>query len=483
MKTQELPNLPEVEAALLSTIIQVPHGIFNCMDLLTPNCFYTKKHRDLWNLLMELHNTKEVIDMVSVCTGLKDKKQLEQFGGFAGIAEFTSQYFNCDVTGSSKILHNKFVRRQIILESYRLINIAHDNSNDIENELHKSQSSLNENTSSHIESNFTAHDVSLDIAREISDNLGKYQEVTGIPTGFESYDKRIGGLSTEGDIIILAARPAMGKTTLALNMALNANKIFGNDGVFFSLEMSKKQICRVLLAKETGVSAQDLKKNKVTDMQINHIFNALEEKPDNKLFIDDTSPNLAYIVSKIHKLKRDHNIKFAIIDYLQLMSCDPKNNREKEIEFISRTLKGVAKTLGIAIVALCQLSRAVETRGGSKMPQLSDLRDSGSIEQDASVVSFIYRPEYYGIMEDDQGNSTKGVTVIATRKNRFGAIGNDYLHFDMELSEFTDYDPETGNKVSADMYDMKLVTMQDMNETELPNFRQKMEDENNPANW
>jgi len=480
---QELPNEPEVEARLLSAIIQSPASIYNCLSLLNAECFYTQKYKNLWELIIELHNKKESFDLVGIASGLKDKNQLEAFGGFAGVADFTSKYFTHDVTGASRILHSKFIRRKAIVSNYELIRLAFDPMTDIETEISKAQNKLNEDISSHIDITSTAQDVSMDIAREISDNLGKYKEVTGVPTGFESYDKRISGLSTEGDIIIIAGRPAMGKTTFALNIAQNAQKIFGNNGAFFSLEMSKRQLCRILLAQQTGVSADSLKKNKVTDIEIEHIFNKLAEDPKAKLFIDDESPQLSYIVSKIHKLKRDEDIQFVVIDYMQLIACEAKNNREKEIEHISRTLKRVSKALEIAIIPLCQLSRAVENRGGSKVPQLSDLRDSGSIEQDASVVTFIYRPEYYGITQDEEGNSLEGVTVLVTKKNRFGEIGNDYLYFDKEMSEFFDYDHTTGNKVSADMYDMRLVTMQNMRVDTVSNFAQKIEDENKTENW
>lgn len=478
MNTQALPSAPEAEASLLSTIIQVPNGLFNCMSLLTSESFYIPRNRNLWDLIIELHNDKKSFDLVAICQGLTDRNQIEQFGGFAGMVEFTSLYFNCDVTGASRIIHSKFIRRQAIIESHKLIQKALDQNCDIENEIAKSQNTLNEGISTTAPNECTAHEVSLSIAREISDNLGKYKEVTGVPTGFESYDKRIGGLSDEGDLIILAARPSMGKTTFALNMAHNAQKKFNYNGVFFSLEMSKKQVCRILIAKETGVSASDLKKNKVSDLQIEHIFNTLSDESESKLFIDDESPQLTYIVSKIHKLKRDHNIKFVIIDYLQLMSCESKNNRALEIEFISRALKGVAQALKIPIVALCQLNRAVETRGGSKRPQLSDLRDSGAIEQDASVVTFLWRPEYYGILEDEEGVSLEGVTVLITKKNRFGEIGEDCLFFDMGMSEFQDYNYKTGNKIPVENYDMRLVTMQNMNEPYVSNFREKLNNEN-----
>lgn len=474
MINRELPQAPEVEASLLGTLLQNEPSIHDCLHILNDECFYIQKHKDMWRTIVDLNKENEDVNLVNVAMRLTDKKLAEQFGGFAGIAEFISMNFHSDVTGCAKILHDKYIRRKIIVESHNLQQKAYDTSNDIQAELAKSQNMLSEAISINLEQTSTAHEVSMEIARTVSDNLGNFQEVTGVPTGYESYDKRIGGLSDEGDVIIIAARPAMGKTTFALNMVLNAQKKFGYSGAFFSLEMSKKQLCRILIASQTGVSAKDLKKNKVSEIEIEHIFNTLASKDNEaQLYIDDKSSQLNYIVSKIYKLKRDHDIQFAVIDYMQLMTCEAKSNREKEIEHISRTLKLVAGALKIPIIALCQLSRAVETRGGSKEPQLSDLRDSGSIEQDASVVTFLWRPEYYGITENEAGQSMKGITVLSTKKNRFGEIGRDFLYFDMPMSQFYDYDFDTDFKTSVDEYNMSLVEMQSMNNQQF-SFTNKM---------
>jgi len=472
---RELPNAPEVEASLLGTLLQNEPSLHDCLPILNDECFYIQKHKDMWNTIIEVHKANQEINLVNVAVKLNDKGLGEQFGGFAGVAEFISSNFHADVVGCAKILHDRYVRRKIILESHNLQQKAYDTNNDIQSELVQSQNTLSEAISINLEQTSTANEVSMEIARTVSDNLGMFQEVTGVPTGYESYDRRIGGLSDEGDLIIIAARPAMGKTTFALNMALNAQKTFGYSGAFFSLEMSKKQLCRILIAAETGVSAKDLKKNKVREIQIEHIFNTLSSQTnDAQLYIDDTSSQLNYIVSKIYKLKRDHDIKFAVIDYMQLMTCEAKNNREKEIEHISRTLKLVAGALSIPIIPLCQLSRAVETRGGSKEPQLSDLRDSGSIEQDASVVTFLWRPEYYGILENEEGQSLKGITVLSTKKNRFGDIGRDFLYFDMPNSQFFDYSFEDDTKTSVYDYDMSLVEMQDFEKETILDFTSKI---------
>lgn len=476
----ELPNAPQAEAELLGTILQNETAIHNCIHLVNEDCFYYPKHKNMWNVMQELHKNGLQIDFVSVGQMLTDRKQIEQFGGFIGLTEFASSYFQSNVTGLAKVLREKSIRRAIIVENQKLIQLAFDPMTDIEAELSKTQNKLSESLSKNLQAETTAHSICKEIAREISDNLGKFQEVVGVPTGFESFDKRLSGISLEGDLTILAARPSMGKTTVALNMAQNAQKYFGYSGAFFSLEMSKKQIGRSLLAQRTGISTDDIKRNKLNEFQVDLMFNELENTPKAKLFIEDENSQLEYIVAKIHKLKRDYDISFVFIDYMQLITCAPKQNREKEIEHISRTLKILAGKLKIAIIALCQLSRAVETRGGDKKPMLSDLRDSGSIEQDATVVSFLWRPEYYGIVEDENGNSLEGVTAIITKKNRFGPLGEDYLYFDKQTSTFSDYDHTTGNKVTIDMYNHDLVRMQDMNQGKILDFRQRIGQEENP---
>lgn len=480
---QPLPQAKEVEASVISAILTAPSCIHNAMQILNDECFYEKSYQNIWKAITHTRKQNNEIDLINISEVLKAKGHLDELGGVLGLMQLTSQFFTSDVTGSCNILKQKYIRRKTITQQYELIKKAFDETNDITNEISKSQNKLNEALSNNQSKECTAHDVKTQIAQHISDNLGKFQEVTGIPTGFESYDKRIGGLSTEGDTIVIAARPGMGKTTFALNVAQNAQKNFGYSGVFFSLEMSKTQIGRILLAQESGVASSDLRKNKVTEMDINYIFDQLAEEPEAKLIINDSSSQLSYIVAEAHKLKRKFDIKYMIVDYLQLIQCEAKASREKEIEHISRTFKILAKTLGIAVIELCQLSRAVEKRGGACRPVLSDLRDSGAIEQDASVVTFIWRPEYYGITETEDGTSLKGVTVLITKKSRFDDIGEDYLFFEPTMCRFLGYDVDSGEKSHVEDYDIGLISMQYMNENSIENFQQRINDQSYETNW
>ena len=231
------------------------------------------------------------------------------------------------------------------------------------------------------------------------------------------------------------------------------------------------------MSKECQISTDDLKKNKLTSFQIEGIYDDLTNISDkNELIINDTAnADISYIVSECHRLKESQDIKFIFIDYLQLINCPRQGTREQEISYISRKLKELSANLKIPVIALCQLSRAVETRGGSKRPMLSDLREGGSLEQDASVVTFLWRPEYYGIEQDGQGISLEGVCVAITAKNRHGDIGEDFLFFDGKNSMFCDYDYVNQRKNTVEMYDKKLLTMQIYNQNEQKSFREKLQ--------
>lgn len=261
--------------------------------------------------------------------------------------------------------------------------------------------------------------------------------ITGIDTGFSGINKLNGGWQ-KTDLIILAARPGMGKTSLALQMA--ANVVRNNQAcAVFSLEMGKTQLIQRLAAQKTGISLEMVNRGKISEPQEKEIVKAIEKMYDYPIYIDDeASIHVDSLRMKAKILKKKYDIELLIVDYLQLMRGEG-GNREQEISYISRTLKAIAKELKIPVIALSQLSRAVETRGGSKRPQLSDLRESGAIEQDADIVSFIYRPEYYGILEDADGNSVKGLAELIFAKNRHGALDDVNLKFDAEFVRFSDW--------------------------------------------
>ena len=460
---QEMPNAKEVEAGILSAILTIPNNIFNCIQLLNDECFYQRKYQLIWIEIVKMHNEGDKIDMVTLTQRLSDNGKLDSIGGMSTIIDLMSYYLSGDVDGCAKILYEKYVRRKGIEEAHILIQKCYDQSNDIFDVISRSKDKLTQSLSPNVSRSINAQEIIIDMLQDISDNLGTYQEVTGVPTGFESFDVRMGGFSDEGDLYILAGRPSMGKTTIMINATWNAYSKFGHSGMFFSCEMSKKQIARMIIAKESGISTDDLKKRKLTDTQADHLFNVFSNKKEGVYLIDDT-PNaqLSYIMAEATKAHQKYGIKWVVVDYLQLISTTKGANRTAEIEEISKGLKSLASNLKIPVIALAQLSRDVEKRGGDKRPILADLRDGGSIEQDASAVTFIFRPEYYGITKTEDGMSLEGITELITRKHRHGEIGIDYLFMDKKTSNFENFDIKTGQSKSVDNYDMRLVSPQKM---------------------
>lgn len=469
MLNQEPPNSKSVEAKLITMLIDHPEFIIEASQLVKEESFYFRKYALIYANMLELHDRGFVWDLLTLQQTIRDKGMFEETGGWDTWNDFMIAYNPTEISLYLAIIHEKYTRRRAIESAAKIIKGAFDETKDVTKLINEGSNLLVESIQLPDTKTVTYRESALEVAREISDNLGRYKEVTGVPTGFESYDKRLSGLSGEGDFYVLAARPSMGKTTFAINAAYNSSEYFGYNGLFFSLEMSTKQVTRKILSQEFSISTDDLKKNKVSAMQIDCIFDTLglENKQAGKLFIDDT-PNaqLSYIKAKAHKYKAKHDIKFIYIDYLQLITCEPKGNRTLEVDYISKSLKALASELKVPVIALAQLSRAVEMRGGAKRPQLSDLREGGGIEQDASTVTFLWRPEYYGILEDEDGTSLKGVTALITPKNRHGEVGEDYLFFDGANSLFCDYDYKNDNKVTVDMYDRRLIEWQQYQ----PNF-------------
>jgi replicative DNA helicase len=280
--------------------------------------------------------------------------------------------------------------------------------------------------------------------KQIEELSKKADGLTGVPSGFTKLDRITAGWQPS-DLIIMAARPAMGKTALTLSLAKNAAMDFNKPVAFFSLEMSSLQLVQRLISSEAEISQDRLRTGQLENSEWQKLQAAIERMSKTPIFIDDTPAiNIFELRAKCRRLKAQHNIQLIIIDYLQLMTGggggDKRSmgNREQEISSISRGLKGLAKELNVPVIALSQLSRAVESRGGSKKPQLSDLRESGAIEQDADIVSFIYRPEYYNITEDENGNSTKGIAEVIIAKHRNGSLDEVRLRFIGEYSKFSD---------------------------------------------
>jgi replicative DNA helicase len=421
-KTREYPNAPRIEASLLSAIITSPDSIYNCIQLLNSDCFYTQKYRIIWDAIIHMHTNGDMIDVPKLYIHLKDNNKIDLVGGHTAIVQLTNEFFTTNINGYAKILY-------ILSPDVTRVNTAH---NIINNNL-----------------------------QHIKENLGKYQEVTGVPSGYEHFDLRTGGAGA-GWLMIIGGRPSMGKTTFVINMAWNAYKLFNKSGIFFSGEMSSKQISHLIMATESGIPASDIKKNRVSKVQLECMFDTFRKQHNGVFLIDDTpNPALTHILAEATKAKMQHDIDFVIIDYIQLIKASGAS-RHLEVGRISRELKALARNLNIPVIALAQLSRAVENRP-SKRPQLSDLKESGDIEQDADVVSFLYRPEYYGIEKDENGKSLEGITELLTKKNRHGEIGSDLLYMNKKTSSFEMYDEQGEQSIPVERYNRKLIEMQDIN--------------------
>jgi len=399
-------------------------------------------HQHIFEAVFQLFQEAQPIDLLTVSNKLKTNEKLDVVGGDYYLIELTRKVgSSAHIEFHARIILQKFVQRSLIKISTEIIEDSYADNKDVFDLLDEAEAKLYEVTQGNLKKSVeTAQDLVIQAKQKIEEISNK-DGLSGIPSGYDKLDKLTSGWQPS-DLVIIAARPGMGKTALTLSMARNIAVNTNIPVAFFSLEMSSVQLITRLISSETGLTSEKLRTGKLEKHeweQLNVKAKALESAP---LYIDDT-PSLSIfdLRAKARRLASQHKIKLIIIDYLQLMtagSSQKGGNREQEISTISRNLKALAKELDIPVIALSQLSRAVETRGGSKRPLLSDLRESGAIEQDADIVSFIYRPEYYKIDEwDDEDQSpTDGQAELIIAKHRNGGLENIRLKFIGELGRF-----------------------------------------------
>ncbi|NBR73863.1 MAG: replicative DNA helicase, partial [Flavobacteriia bacterium] len=405
---------------------------------------YKTGHQYIFEAIHLLFKNSEPIDLLTVSSQLRKMEKLEAIGGDYYLVQLTQRVASsAHIEFHARIILQKFIQRSLIRISNEIIESSYKETIDVFDLLDEAESKLYDVTQGNIKkTSETAQSLVIQAKKRIED-IANREGLSGVATGFEKLDKLTSGWQSS-DLIIIAARPGMGKTALTLSMARNIAVGRQIPVAFFSLEMSSVQLITRLISSETGLSSEKLRTGKLAGhewQQLNVKVADLEKAP---LYIDDT-PSLSIfdLRAKARRLASQHKIKLIIIDYLQLMTAATNNkagNREQEISTISRNLKALAKELDIPVIALSQLSRAVETRGGSKRPLLSDLRESGAIEQDADIVSFIYRPEYYGIDEwDDEGRTpAQGQAELIVAKHRNGGLDNIRLKFVGNLGKFED---------------------------------------------
>ncbi len=440
------PQAVDLERVVLGAMLIDKKGVDEVIDILHKEAFYVEAHQHIFEAIFELFQDTKPIDILTVSNLLKQKNKLEKVGGDYYLIDLSrSVGSSAHIEFHARIILQKFVQRSLIKISTEIIEEAYSDNQDVFDLLDQAEARLYEVTQGNLKrSAESAQDLVIQAKKKIEEISNK-EGISGIASGFERLDSVTSGWQPS-DLIIIAARPGMGKTALTLSMARNIAVNAGQPVAFFSLEMSSVQLITRLISSETGLSSEKLRTGKLEKHeweQLNVKVKALEKAP---LFIDDT-PSLSIfdLRAKARRLASQHGIKLIIIDYLQLMtagSSQKGGNREQEISTISRNLKALAKELNVPVIALSQLSRAVETRGGSKRPLLSDLRESGAIEQDADIVSFIYRPEYYKIEEwdDEQQSPTEGQAELIIAKHRNGGLDNIRLKFIGSLGKFDNLD-------------------------------------------
>jgi len=442
------PQAVDLEQAVLGAMMLEKNAVTDTIDILMPSSFYDPKHQFIYNAIRELFGSSVPIDLLTVINKLKQNGELEASGGAVYISQLTSRIAStAHVEFHARIISEKHIKRELIRMSSEVIRDAYDDTNDVFDVLNKAESELFK-----IAENNMGKDVSTmqNVVKQAIEEIEKASQntdgISGVATGFFDLDKITSGWQ-KSDMIVIAARPAMGKTAFVLSMARNSAVDHGKGVAIFSLEMSAVQLVKRLIASETRLSAEKLRKGDLREHEFQQLHSRITKLATAPIYIDD-SPGISVfdLRAKCRRLKMQYNIDMVIIDYLQLMTAGGtkgSGNREQEISTISRSIKEIAKELNIPIIALSQLSRSVEQRGGDKRPVLSDLRESGAIEQDADIVSFIYRPEYYGLMEDEEGNSNQGVSEIIIAKHRNGALDRVRLRFIGEYARFDNLETYT----------------------------------------
>lgn len=438
------PQATELEEAVLGALMLEKDSVIAVQEYISPESFYTEQHRLIYKAIEGLSRDLQPVDLFTVTERLKVEKELATAGGAAYLAQLTQKVDSAaNVEFHARIIAQKYVQRELIRAATEIQKQSYDETVDVTDLIGYAEGEIFKVAEGHIKRSVqSSRDILARALAQIEEAAKNENAFNGVPSGFVAIDRKTLGWQLS-DLIIVAARPSMGKTAFVLTMARNMAVDYEQGVAFFSLEMSAVQLMMRLIVAETGLQSTDIKTGKLSSEQWKHMESATKPLASAPLFIDDT-PALSIFEfrSKARRLKIQHDIKIIIIDYLQLMtgSTDTRGNREQEVAFISRTLKAVAKDLNVPIIALSQLSRATEARGGSKRPMLSDLRESGAIEQDADIVAFIHRPEYYGMHQTEDGLPTAGMAEIILAKHRNGEVCDVPLRFIKEQARFTDLD-------------------------------------------
>lgn len=438
------PQAVDLEEAVLGALMLEKNALTSVIDILTPDCFYKDANRIVYGAIRRLFEKSQPIDLLTVTAELRQGGELDAVGGPYYLTQLTRPVASAaNIEFHARIVLQKHIQRELIRISGETLREAYNETSDVFDLLDRAEKNLFDVAQGNIRSNYIEMKdlVSMSIS-QIEHARRQESGITGVPSGFTELDKVTAGWQ-RSDLVIIAARPGMGKTSFVLSLARNAAVLAKKPVAVFSLEMSSVQLAHRLISAETELNSEKLRKGTLADHeweQLNSLVKNISQAP---LYIDDTPALSVFdLRSKCRRLKVQHNVELIIVDYIQLMRSEidsRSGNREQEISNISRSLKSIAKELNVPVLAISQLNRSVEARL-TKRPQLSDLRESGAIEQDADMVCFIYRPEYYNLTQDEEGNPTAGLAEIIIAKHRNGALRDVKVRFIDRLAKFVDYE-------------------------------------------
>ena len=433
------PQARDLEEAILGALMLEKDAMMTVADILHTECFYDPRHKEIYAAIVELFAETQPIDVLTVKQKLQKLGKLDAAGGTIYLAEVTSKVNSAaNIAFHARIVLEAYIKRSVIEIVGKLGTMAYEETTDVFDLLDSAEHMFFKISEQNIRKNYVQmSDLMRKALKELDEKRQKKDGLTGVPTGFTQLDRITAGFQPS-NLIIIAARPGMGKSAFIISVARNAAVEHNIPVAIFSLEMSALELVNRLISAEAEIHSEKIKKGRLDEADIKHLHSRLSKLTEAPIVIDDT-PALSVLElrAKARRLKAQHNI--------QMMSGGEtgKGNREQEIAYISRSLKNLAKELDVPVVALSQLSRAVETRGGDKKPQLSDLRESGSIEQDADMVMFLYRPEYYKITQDEEGRDVTGTGEVIIAKHRNGSLDNVRLKFVGEYTKFENLDGGT----------------------------------------
>ncbi|PLB85985.1 replicative DNA helicase [Dysgonamonadaceae bacterium] len=452
------PQAKELEEAVLGGLMLEKDAYSIVSDILTPESFYDPVHQMIYAAIQGLALQQKPVDVLTVVEELKRRGELESAGGTVFIAELTEKVASAaHIEYHARIIAQKYLARQLISFSSEVVQQAFDETVDVDDLMQETEGRLFEISQRNVKKDvIQINPIIKEAMNNIQAAANRKDGMSGLPSGFKELDRITSGWQNS-DLIIIAARPAMGKTAFVLSMAKNMALNYHTPVAIFSLEMSNVQLVNRLIVNVCQIRGESIKSGRLSDDEWERLDKNIKDLYDAPIFIDDT-PSLSVfeLRTKARRLVREHGVKALIIDYLQLMNASGMSfgSREQEVSTISRSLKGLAKELNIPIIALSQLNRGVENRQGTegKRPQLADLRESGAIEQDADIVCFIHRPEYYKITEDEYGNPTNGIAEIIVAKHRNGPTDLVRMKFDNEYAKFMNIDDNVVTSTSGKGY-------------------------------